>query len=260
MRKRPVYDYTQLGGQVTWIQHRGAGALICGEDRVQDELRSLRESLETLGLPVTRRIFTVSWIAAIVRELEAIEDDPGGDPATLTEEQARRLDLAMEAVETTLIAEASGVYAYVVTEKRIPTDTLLDDIAKLFDSGVYQSLPALAQRDLANAGKAIAFEMPTAAVFHLMRALEAVLQDLYCHFIRQNRLKEPRMWKNMIDQMRAKKTNSPPAPLLDHFDHIRENFRNPTNHPDAEYDMNEAQNLLSVAVDAVDRAAAAMKA
>jgi hypothetical protein len=67
-----------------------------------------------------------------------------------------------------------------------------------------------------------------------------------------------RLWGPMIQQMRAKKTNQPPAPLLDHFDNIRVDFRNPTQHPDAEYDMNDAQNLLNVAVDAVARAVSAM--
>jgi hypothetical protein len=222
-------------------------------------IKELKESLEELGLPVTLRVLNVDPVREITTELEATTADDPEDPPKLSAGQVRRLNSAMDHVQSTLIAEASGTYAYVVTDKRVGTDTLLDEIGRLFDPGVYESLPAIAQRDLANAGRAIAFEMPTAAVFHLMRALEAVLRALYCHTIRQNRLKEPRSWKGMLEQMRAKKTNPPPSPLLDHFDHLREHFRNPTQHPDAEYDMNSAQNLLSLAVDAADRAVAAMK-
>jgi hypothetical protein len=258
VERRPVHDYTQLGGQVHWLRACPAGNLIVGKWHVQGVLRQLQESLTTLGLPVTLRAFRLTWVQEIVSEIEAVTVVDGEDPPRLTAEQVSRLARAMDTVQSTLIAEAIGVYAYIVTDKRAPIDTLLDRIGNLFDKGVYEALPPVAQRDLASAGRAIAFEMPTAAVFHLMRALEAVLRGLYCHFIRQKRLKEPRGWKNMIDQLRAKKTNQPPGPLLDHFDHIREHFRNPTQHPDAEYDMNSAQNLLSIAVDAADRAVAAM--
>jgi hypothetical protein len=256
--RRSVYQYTQIGDSVLWLQQRNEGDPILGEGHTQGVLASLKKALAELGLPVSHRMFRVNLVGEIADELKAITTSEGDDPPTLTGDQAERLSRAMSALHTTLIAEAMGVFAFIVTEKRVPSEVLLDDIGKLFDDGIFENLPDLAKRDMQNAGKAIAFELPTAAVFHLMRALEAVLRDLYCHFIRQNRLREPRNWKQMLDQMRKKKTNPPPGPLLDHFDHIREHFRNPTQHPDAEYDMNAAQNLLNIAVDAIDRAVVAM--
>jgi hypothetical protein len=58
----------------------------------------------------------------------------------------------------------------------------------------------------------------------------------------------------MIKHLRERRS-APPKVLLDHLDGIRTNFRNPTQHPDATYDIHEAQDLFSVCVDAVNRAA-----
>lgn len=256
--RRAVNEYTQIGASIQWLRSRRAGELIVGPGLTQAVLARLRNSLSEVGLPVSHRMFSVDSIGDLADEIEGAKASGEDEPPKLTADQAERLSKAMDALHTTLIAEATGVFAFVVTEKRVASELLLDDIGKLFDGGIFKRLPDIAKRDLENAGKAIAFEMPTAAVFHLMRALEAILRDLYCHFIRQNRLREPRNWRQMLDQMRKKRTNPPPGPLLDHFDHIREHFRNPTQHPDAEYDMNAAQNLLSIAVDAIDRAVVAM--
>jgi hypothetical protein len=98
------------------------------------------------------------------------------------------------------------------------------------------------------------FEEATAAAFHLMRGTEAVLRDLYVRWVKRDRIPEPRMWGLMINHLR-KRNSAPPKVLLDHLDGIRTNFRNPTQHPDATYDIHEAQDLFSVCVDAVNRAA-----
>ena len=56
----------------------------------------------------------------------------------------------------------------------------------------------------------------------------------------------------MTGDMRKRKTR-PPEALLNHLDHIRENFRNPTDHPDKVYDTEEAQDLLALCCDAMGR-------
>jgi hypothetical protein len=43
--------------------------------------------------------------------------------------------------------------------------------------------------------------------------------------------------------------------MLDHLDHIHVNFRNPTQHREARYDLEEAQDLLSLSIDALNRMA-----
>jgi hypothetical protein len=61
----------------------------------------------------------------------------------------------------------------------------------------------------------------------------------------------------MVEHLR-KRSDAPPRSLLDGLDNIRHNFRNPTQHPEAIYDIQEAQDLLSLSLDAVGRAFKAM--
>jgi hypothetical protein len=50
-----------------------------------------------------------------------------------------------------------------------------------------------------------------------------------------------------------RRSKPPPQTLLDHLDHIRHNFRNPTQHPEAIYDIDEAQDLFNLTTDALVR-------
>jgi len=43
--------------------------------------------------------------------------------------------------------------------------------------------------------------------------------------------------------------------MLDHLDHIRVSFRNPIQHREARYELEEAQDLLSLSIDALNRMA-----
>jgi hypothetical protein len=70
--------------------------------------------------------------------------------------------------------------------------------------------------------------------------------------IRQGRLKAL-LWGPMVDQMRRKKTKRPDDALLDVLDRIRVNFRNPTDHPDAIFDIQEAQELFLACIEAIAR-------
>jgi hypothetical protein len=50
------------------------------------------------------------------------------------------------------------------------------DVAGIFGNEVYDKFPAM-QEDISEAGKCIAFDRPTAAVFHLMRVMEIGVQS-----------------------------------------------------------------------------------
>ena len=46
-----------------------------------------------------------------------------------------------------------------------------------------RTFPDIAKIDLAEAGRALAFELPTAAAFQLLRATEQVLRDFYVDWV-----------------------------------------------------------------------------
>lgn len=148
------------------------------------------------------------------------------------------------------MAEAGGNMAFIVTDKRIDVDKLLNNIPLLMAPEVFESLPEIAKYDFKEAGRCIAFETPTAGAFHLLRATEAVLREFYCINVRRGRV-DP-LWFNMVEDMR-KKRRKIPRTLLDNLDNIRWNFRNPTQHPEKMYDIQEVQDLFGLCVDVINR-------
>ena len=158
----------------------------------------------------------------------------------------------MNKLDATLDAELHQRYTYILTRKRFREKDLLDTPEKLFTIGVFEKLPDMAKYDYREACRCIEFDFPTAAAFHLMRGTEAVLKHYYRCIVKQKRLKRP-AWNPMIEQIRKRKRNKPPKTLIDHLDNIRHNFRNPTQHPEATYDIGEAEDLLFVCIDVVKR-------
>lgn len=251
MLKRPTFSYIALGGRLRYLEDVSAGIRLGPKDLPLGNLRRLPEDLKGAGLPVSERAYDFHLSALCVELADAVEKDSA---ATLTPDQHQRLQSGMGTLWSVVHAEATGVYAFIILEKRLDTTKLLDAPDELFAPNVFESLPAIAQEDFRRAGRCVAFEEATAAAFHLMRGTEAVLRDLYLRWVKRERIPEPRMWGPMVTQMR-KRRSAPPKVLLDHLDGIRVNFRNPTQHPDATYDIDEAQDLFSVCVDAVNRAA-----
>ena len=81
---------------------------------------------------------------------------------------------------------------------------------------------------------------------------ESVLKTYYFHHRRQKRLLKP-MWANMIEQLKAKTKNRPRTELLSSLEIIRTAYRNPTQHPEALYEIDGAQDLLGVCIDVIGK-------
>ena len=60
------------------------------------------------------------------------------------------------------------------------------------------------------------------------------------------------MWGPMVEKLRNKRNPKPETQLLDQLDMIRTNFRNPTQHPQKIYDMEEAQDLMHLSIVALN--------
>ena len=114
--------------------------------------------------------------------------------------------------------------AFIASDKRYTVEKLLGDMGSLLSEGVFDELPELARYDLQEGGRALAFELPTAAAFHFLRATEAVLRDFYLTVVRSGRIKEPRMLAAMVKDMRGKR-RAPAELVLNNLDSLRHNFR-----------------------------------
>lgn len=243
MQSKSILSYMDFGTELRYIIDVKVGWRVHGEGVVLENIDRFFAHLQEFVLPVTQR--AAYELRQFRDELAKSESDH-----KLTNDEASKLTGIMNDVRNTLSAEADGNVAFIVTDKRIDVNKLLLDVPALMAPSVFNSLPGIAQYDFIEAGKCIAFELPTSAAFHMLRGTEAVLRHYYCSIVRRNRANL--LWGPMVESLRKRRT-PPSAPLLDNLDNIRRSFRNPTQHPDKIYDIQEVQDLFGLCVDVINR-------
>lgn len=246
MKSKSIGRYIDLGGIKRYLRDVREGWAVHGEGYILESIEWFLAALDEFHLPVTRR---AAW--KLVEFKETVEESPADH--TLTREEANQLAEIMDELKNTLMAEAEGNVAFIVTDKRIDVNKLISDIPALMAPGVFDVLPEIAQYDFQEAGKCIAFELPTAAAFHIVRGTEGVLKQFYCSIVKRSRAEF--MWGAMVQSLEQRKSKRPPDALLRSLDNIRVSYRNPTQHPEKIYDIQEVQDLFGVCIDVVNRMA-----
>jgi len=245
MVAEPLADYFVVGARQLYLLSLRSGSPVDGQGFVKDVIDRLSEDLDRFQL------FTTKTAA---RELLGIRIELNSKPPgyLLTDVDARRIADSASKLSNVLDAETKSSFrAVAIRAKRFPLDALLRDVGLLFAKNSFQSLPAICKYDIDEGAKCIAVDLPTAAAFHFLRGTEAFLRELYRLVIKRKRRKDP-MWNDMVQGMRAKKSNRTNDALLDQLDSIRKHYRNPTQHPDKIYNLDEAQDLLSSIVPVID--------
>ena len=245
MQSKSILSYIVFGTELRYLQDASETWSVHENNYVLDNIDRFFANLDKFDLPVTQ---------CAAYELRQFRDEltQSDTDHRLSAGEASKLRKIMSDVRKTLFAEAEGNIAFIVTDKRLDVNKLLSDVPALMAPDIFDALPDIAQCDFIEAGKCIAFERSTAAAFHLLRGTEAVLRDFYCSIVKRNRV--DLMWGPMVGSLR-KRRQSPPAPLLDNLDNIRRSFRNPTQHPEKRYDIQEVQDLFGLCVDVVNRMA-----
>lgn len=247
MIKQNIWAYIQIGTSLRYLQDTEEGRPLKLRGHVGDILDNIKWTLDCLdqfGLPVTKRASVELQNFYNKRKNCKFGTD-------ITSEQASELTKIITALRHTFTAEARGIFAYVVTDKRIDTNKLLNEVPALFSNRTFQLMPDIAQYDFVEAGKCIAYELPTAAAFHSLRGTESTLRFYYCKHIKRGRI-TVLLWRPMLAHLR--KCRKPiPKILLDNLDNIAVNFRNPTAHPEYKYDISEVQDLFNLCVDVNNR-------
>ncbi|MBR7979208.1 hypothetical protein [Burkholderia cenocepacia] len=245
MQSVPVYRFWQFGTTVRYLQDVREGYKIKGSGNVLVNVDALFLRLRELELRVT--INAADKLEEFRKELGGSDDD-----VEMTQAQSSKLRGLIFELRRTMEAELKLINAYTISPKRLDVAKLTDDIEHLFAPGVYQSLTDVAKYDISEAGRCIAFERPTAAAFHLMRATEEVLRGYYCFYVRRNRI-DKMLWYPMIQALQQHRRAKVNDVLHRQLDNIRVSFRNPTQHPDKMYDIQEVQDLFGLCVDVINR-------
>lgn len=246
MLAQDSYDYIKIGLALRLLRNIGTNNTARHVLAVEEDLREL---LDASNFIVSKASTESTAYSDLQDSLSGMDRD-----AKIDEALSKKIKKQFASLEDVVFAEALTKKIYVLPERRFNTAFLLAKPEKLLKEGIYEKLEEIAKLDFASACRCILFGEATAAAFHILRATESVLKSYYFHHRRQNRLDKP-MWGPMTDQLRNKKRNKPPAGLLASLDMVRTQYRNPTNHPEAVYHIDSAQDLFGVCLDVIGKMA-----
>jgi hypothetical protein len=244
MQSKQISEYVHFGTVLRYLQDTERGTPFHGDEFIGYNIEHFFHYLAEFNLLVTLR-------ASVQLENFYEKLKKKDKKHELTVREASQLRDIMDDIRLTLDAETLGRLAFIATDKRINVDKLFYSVETLMAPGVFVTLPEVAKHDFEECGKCIVFERPTAAAFHMLRGTESVLRMFYLALVKRKRL-STLMWGPVIDALK-KRRNSPPDELLNNLDNIRKSFRNPTQHPEKIYDIQEAQDLFSLCVDVINR-------
>jgi len=251
MKRVRLSKFIKIGQIVRYLFDARVGWAVHGSGNILTNIGALLQNFDDLNLKVSSQ--AALGLIGLQEELSRRPPE-----ATISQSDRTRLHKAMELLRHTLTAEATTLDAYVLREKRFDVKRLVRGPDFFFAPETFNKLPPIAQFDVREAGKCIAFELPTAGAFHLLRATEDALRSFYRTFIKRGEI-EKSTWGQLVQKLKDKKKKpKPDETLLNHLDHIRKNFRNPTDHPQKTYDIDGVQDLFSLVVDVLNRMATAL--
>jgi hypothetical protein len=243
MRITDPTQFMALGGRIRYLVGIREGQRIGGSAMILENLETLRASLVDLGFSVSKNLFDQTldtYVKSFALRVAADND------ARISKSDVKRLKRSMADFERTVQAEARTKMIALPTQRRIPLESLLRAPQKVLGKSVFAGLSPLAQEDLRQACRCIAFDCPTAAAFHILRCVEDCVRRLYSSYFRRRKIGK-QTWGQLVTALRQKKHRpKPDATLLEHLDHLRTHFRNPTDQPDKCYEIEEAEDLIHI--------------
>ena len=197
----------------------------------------------------------------LLRDIVAVLPTPGKepDPNKPIGYLATRITSAVADFSIVLDAECRTLDTYAVSQKgAYSMPILIDQAEMLLPADTRQRLDDVAIQDIRQAGRCMAFDLPTAAGFHLFRAVESVMRHLYNTL--NGTSQEPERLPNWVAYLKALTEAQVPSDVTDMLDSIRQHYRNPLAHPDATLTTDEAIVLVPLGVAAICKMADLMPA
>jgi hypothetical protein len=218
----------------------------------------LRELLTTINMDADK--LPSKWIVPIrVNEevikrlssfLERLQSKYEEDrSAILRDDEVRELKRRTEEFEHVLGVALDGLETYYVSQKAIyDTTALIERPEEIIPKLIRDRLPAETLFDIKQAGKCIAFDIPTAAGIHVIRAVESVIRIYYEKVIGNLPKRRDRNWGAYSKALTSKGGDQG---IIGSLDHIRENYRNPVIHPESTLEREEALSLFAVGMSTI---------
>jgi len=152
--------------------------------------------------------------------------------------------------KTALLAEIGTFPSYFVSQKGMfDTLTLLELPHKMFPAALPRKVPE-AMFDVAEAGKALCYELGTACGFHVFRATETVLRRYYTAVTNGRPQPKVRNIAVYVNAMHQRKCGD--RKILSVLDQMSKLHRNPLIHPDVALTVDEAISIVGMAHSAIN--------
>jgi hypothetical protein len=174
--------------------------------------------------------------------------------------QLSRVTDAINSFETVLKNDMPEMSTFAVVQIGIyRTEDLINKSNLQIDESVRGHLLDLASKDIVEAGKCLAFRVPTAAAFHLSRAIETGMNQYYESLTGSPfGLKDAA--RNWAVKTKALVEAGAEEKITEFLVHIRKSYRNPITHPDEILESSEAFNFFPQSISVISMMLAAVKA
>lgn len=214
----------------------------------------------------TYSIFARQWLVAFVKEtaeygdslkdsrasaqsllgrMSTIFDLPQSDwKRPITQDEYVSLSRGKDEFEKNFEREYKNIDVFTVTPKGIyNTRLLMERPEAQFPDKVRPILPGQLIYDLKQAGRCLAFDIPTACAFHVCRGTEALMLAYYKVLAGHDWNFKKKDWKIYIEQLVVEGT---PKKITSRLEEIRDLDRNTYIHPDINVSLEEAQVLFGL--------------
>ncbi|MGB4102345.1 MAG: hypothetical protein WBK91_10630 [Alphaproteobacteria bacterium] len=162
------------------------------------------------------------------------------------------INLALEKFESALTAELSRIVVYPATQRGIysPVD-MVENAHRAIPDDMQEFLSDAARRELDAAGRALGFDLGTAAAMHTLRALEIVTTSYYSLFSEAPLNKADRNFSTCLRKLTALAEDDdvkvrPDARLVQFLTQIKESYRNPLITPESIVTTGSAATLFGL--------------
>jgi hypothetical protein len=180
--------------------------------------------------------------------------EPSARDMTRIGSQEIRIRVKASDFLTILNAELEKLSVYHVARKRIyDTNDLILNAHKLFSEEVLKYLPKEAMADVDAAGRCLAFEVPTAAAFHVLRASESLMGLYYCALTQGRTFKDDKVTRNWGKYIDALEKNGADKKVTEFLNHIRAAYRNPVTHPEDTLTLDKALDLFNAEISSISQ-------
>ncbi len=247
-----------LGGTISYLRSVCVRSRIFGENYLLSNINRVIDAIEqSERLKITKEARSFRNLKEFKKELEekGVDLEDKKVNLSLGKDLRSKLFGIMDKLLEVIIAETSTLYVYTLTDKRISVENLMDNIEKCFAKDIFIAIPDSIQYDLKESGKCIATECCTAGAFHVLRGLEALLKLLLQNLDPSIDLTKLKGWDAIINEIKKHNKKHGITDLevtCDNCDRIRANYRNPTNHPDKIYNIEDVQDLFNLCVGVID--------